>query len=66
MVINHIDMVILDIDMGYGLMIGEMTVSIWLSPISLWDIFVTLARTMRYCVCDSGTARARWWFVPVL
>ena len=27
---------------------------------------VTLARTMRYCVCDSGTARARWWFVPVL
>jgi hypothetical protein len=28
MVIYHIDMVILDIDMGYGLMIWEMTVSI--------------------------------------
>jgi len=28
MVIYHIDMVILDIDMGYGLMIWEMTISI--------------------------------------
>jgi len=38
MVICHIDMVILDIDMGYGLMIWEMTVSIWSSSISIWDI----------------------------
>jgi len=39
MVINHIDMVILDIDMGYGLMIWEMTVSVWSSSaISIWDI----------------------------
>jgi hypothetical protein len=37
--IHHIDMVILEIDMGYGLMIWEMTVSIWSSPISIWDIF---------------------------
>ena len=37
MVIHHIDMVILDIDMGYGLMIWEMTVSIWSSSISIWD-----------------------------
>jgi len=38
MVIYHIDMVILDIDMGYRLMIWEMTVSIRSSPISIWDI----------------------------
>jgi len=38
MVIDHIDMVILDIDMGYGLMMWEMTVSILSSPISIWDI----------------------------
>ena len=34
-------MVILDIDMGYGLMISliwEMTVSIWSTTISIWDI----------------------------
>jgi hypothetical protein len=37
MVIYHIDMVILDIDMRYGVMIREMTVSIWSSPISIWD-----------------------------
>ena len=37
MVIHHIDMVILDIDMGYGLMIWEMTVSILSSWISMWD-----------------------------
>ena len=29
MVIYHNVMVILDVDMGYGLMIWEMTVSIW-------------------------------------
>ena len=38
MVIYHIDMVILDIDMGYGQMIWEMTVSIRSSSISIWDI----------------------------
>jgi len=37
-VIYHIDMVILHIDFGYGLMICEMTVSIWSFSISLWDI----------------------------
>jgi len=31
MVIYHIDMVIWDIDRGYGLMIWEMIVSIWSS-----------------------------------
>jgi hypothetical protein len=35
MVIYHIDMVILDIDMGDGLMIWEMTVSIRSSSISI-------------------------------
>ena len=38
MVIHHIHIVILDIHMGYGLMIWEMTVSIWTSWISIWDI----------------------------
>jgi len=38
MVIYHIDMVILHVDMGYGLMIWEMTVSIWSSPRSISDI----------------------------
>jgi len=39
MVIHHIDMVILDIDTGYGLMIWEMTLLlIWSSSISIWDI----------------------------
>ena len=38
MVIYHIDMVILDMEMGDGLMIWEMTVSIWSSPMSIWDI----------------------------
>ena len=38
MVIYHIDMVILDIDMGYGLMIWEMKVSIRSSSVSMWDI----------------------------
>jgi hypothetical protein len=44
MVIHHIDMVILDIDMGYGLMIWKMTVSIWSSVISIWDICHSAAR----------------------
>jgi len=39
MLIYHIDMVvILDIDMQYGLMIWEMIVSKWSSPISILDI----------------------------
>jgi len=38
MVVYHIDMVILDIDMGYGLMIWERTVSIWSSSVSIWDM----------------------------
>jgi hypothetical protein len=38
MVIHHIDMVILDIDMGHRLMIWEMTLSILSSWISIWDI----------------------------
>jgi len=38
MVIYHIDMVILDIDMGYGLMMWEMMASIRSSSISIWDI----------------------------
>jgi hypothetical protein len=38
MVIYHIDTVIQDIDMEYGLMMWEMTVAIWSSPISIWDI----------------------------
>ena len=38
MVNYYINMVILDIDMEYGLMIWEMTVSIRSSPISIWDI----------------------------
>jgi hypothetical protein len=38
MVIYHIDMVILDIGMGYGLMIWEMSVSMRSVSISIWDI----------------------------
>jgi len=38
MVIYHIDNVILDIDMGYDLMIWERTASIWSFSISVWDI----------------------------
>ena len=38
MVIYHIDTVILDIAMGCGLMIMEMTVSIWSSSVSIWDV----------------------------
>ena len=38
MVVYHIDMVILDIDMGYGLMIWELTASIWSSAVSTREI----------------------------
>jgi len=44
MVIYHIDMIILDIDMGHGQMIWEMTVSIWSSSISIRDILSLCAR----------------------
>jgi len=44
-VIYHIDLVNLDIDMGYGLMIWEMTVSIWSSPISICDILSLCSRS---------------------
>jgi hypothetical protein len=37
-------MVILDIDIGYGLMIWEMTVSIRSSFISIWDILSVWGR----------------------
>ena len=38
MVFYHIHMVILDINMGYGLMISETKVSIWSSWISIWNM----------------------------
>ena len=38
MVFSHIDMIILDIEMGYGLMIWEMTVSIRSFSVSIWVI----------------------------
>jgi hypothetical protein len=37
MVVHHVDMVSLVIDMGYGLMIWEMTVLIRSSWRSIWD-----------------------------
>jgi hypothetical protein len=37
-IVTDIDTVILDTDMGYGLMIWEMTVSIRSSSVSIWDI----------------------------
>jgi hypothetical protein len=45
MVIYHVDMVIQDIDMGYGLMIWEMTVSIRSSP-----IYYTGAKAEAWCL----------------
>ena len=50
MLIYHIDMVTLDMYMGYGLMIWEMTDSIWSSSISIWVIL---------SLCLSGPTR-RW------
>jgi len=46
MVTYRIGMVILDIDMGYGLMIWEMTVSIRSSPVSIWDILSICQRLL--------------------
>jgi hypothetical protein len=52
MVMYHINMVILDIDMGYGLMMWKMTVLIQSSPISIWDI-------MSDWQCTGTLARAK-------
>jgi len=46
LVIYYIDMVVLDIDMGHGLMIWEITISIWSSPISMWDILSLCCKAM--------------------
>jgi hypothetical protein len=35
---DSIDTVILDVGMGYGRMMWQMTVSIWSSWISIWDM----------------------------
>jgi hypothetical protein len=40
-------MVNLDSDMVYGLMIWEMTLSLWLSSISIWDILSLCSRPVR-------------------
>jgi hypothetical protein len=45
----YIDMVILIIDMGYGLMIWEKTVSMWSSSVSIWDILSLCLRVHRLC-----------------
>ena len=50
MVIHHVSMVTLDIDMEYGLMIWEMTVSIWSSWISIWDILSLCMQHPTQCV----------------
>jgi len=47
MVIHDIYLVILDTDVGYGLMIWEMTVSIWSSPISIWVILSLCLEQLR-------------------
>jgi len=53
MVIYHSDIVILDIKIGCGLMMWEMTVSIWSSPISMWDI-LSLSTTLPGAVRGVG------------
>ena len=51
MLMYHIDMAVLDIDVGYGLMIWEMTVSIWSSFTSMRDILsLCLEAPPRVCV----------------
>jgi hypothetical protein len=56
MVIYHIDMFILDIDLGYGLMMWEVTVSIWSSSISIYmGYLVTLmAMSGNWCTALGG------------
>jgi len=62
MVVYHIDMVILDVVMGYGLMIWEMKVSIRSSSISIWDILSLCLRDLvrhdRLLVLRDGPQRA--------
>jgi len=60
MVIYHIDMVILDIDMGYELMIREMTISIWSSSISLWDILSLCAPSSHSRPNHVSTSVSTW------
>jgi hypothetical protein len=63
MVIHHIDMVILDIDMGYGISIWEMTVSIRSSWISIWDILslcLEVARVRALLVHEARAHVAVW------
>ena len=66
MILHYIDMVILAIDMGYGLMIWEMTVWTWSSPISIWDILSLcppcgLAAAMGFTRGGKGAGRwGRW------
>jgi len=47
-------MVVLNIDMGCGLMIREMTVSIRSSPISIWDILSLCCRPPPKLLADAG------------
>jgi hypothetical protein len=56
MVIYHIDMVIVDIDMGYGLMIWEMTVS--LRSISHIDMGYLITLELKGALPSAG-ARGR-------
>ena len=55
----YIDMVILDINMGYGLMIWEMTVSIRSSPISVWDILSLWLRVAYLGVVEAAPVERR-------
>jgi hypothetical protein len=47
-------MVIPDIDLGYGLMMWKMTVSIWSFPISIWDILSICQRQRGYTRDERG------------
>jgi len=49
MVIYQIDMVILCIDLEHGLMIREMTVSTWSSPISTWSSPISIRDILTLC-----------------
>ena len=55
MLIYHIDMVILDIDMEYGLMIWEMTISDTVISHINMGYLVTLAPPWRRCSTRRGT-----------
>ena len=64
MIIYHTDMVILHIDMGYGLMIWEMKVSIRSSPISIWDILSLWTAAAIPRMIDSSFPVAVWQGAP--